>query len=204
MTDSARTGSVTVGSPPSLDATERLWLLALARETVEMVVRGLPPPSPEESLLSLALRAPRSAFVTIRERTGELRGCIGNLDDTEETWRNVRTAARGAAIRDPRFPPVAPWELGDLVIDVSVLGDPADLPDPALFDPVVHGVIVDREGRRALLLPNVGPPLGWDAEHTLDAVCEKAGLPADAWRRRGTHLRVFATTEFHEIDGPVR
>jgi AmmeMemoRadiSam system protein A len=201
MNDLAQAGTVAVGSPPALDAVERRWLLALARETVELVVRGMPPPSPEESVLSAALRATRSAFVTIRERTGELRGCIGNLDDTEETWRNVRTAARGAAIRDPRFPPVAEWELADLVIDVSVLGDPAELPDPALFDPVVHGVIVDRDGRRALLLPNVGPPLGWGATQTLDAVCEKAGLPADAWRRRGTHLRVFATTEFHEERG---
>jgi AmmeMemoRadiSam system protein A len=194
MEHAASAGSVRVGSPPELDDAERGWLLVLARETVEMVVRGLPPPSPEETTLAPALRAPRSAFVTIRERTGELRGCIGNLDDTEATWRNVRTAARGAAIRDPRFPPVAPWELPDLVIDVSVLGDPVDLPEPALFDPVIHGVIVDSEGRRALLLPNVGPPLGWDAERTLDAVCEKAGLPADAWRRRGTHLRIFATT----------
>ena len=200
MEDTSAAGSVRVGSPPELDAAERRWLIALARETVEMVVRGLPPPSPEETTLAPALRAPRSAFVTIRERSGELRGCIGNLDDAEETWRNVRTAARGAAIRDPRFPPVVPWELGDIVIDVSVLGDPVDLPDPALFDPVIHGVIVDRDGRRALLLPNVGPPLGWGAERTLDAVCEKAGLPADAWRRRGTHLRVFATTEFREGD----
>jgi AmmeMemoRadiSam system protein A len=203
MEDVAPARSVAVGTPPALDAADRQWLLALARETVEMVVRGMPPPSPEESALAAVLRAPRSAFVTIRERTGELRGCIGNLDDAEETWRNVRAAARGAAIRDPRFPPVAEWELDGLVIDVSVLGDPVDLPDPALFDPVVHGVIVDRDGRRALLLPDVGPPLGWDAERTLDAVCEKAGLPADAWRRRGTHLRVFATTEFHEDHGPA-
>jgi len=203
MKDVASAGPVTVGSPPAIDAADRRWLLVLARETVEMVVRGMPPPSPEESSLSPALRAPRSAFVTIRERTGELRGCIGNLEDTEETWRNVRTAARGAAIRDPRFSPVAPWELADLVIDVSVLGDPAELPDPALFDPAVHGIIVDRDGRRALLLPNVGPPLGWGAEQTLDAVCEKAGLPADAWRRRGTRLRVFATTEFHEDRRPA-
>jgi AmmeMemoRadiSam system protein A len=202
MEDLVPTGSVAVGTPPALDAADRRWLLAMARETVEMVVRGMPPPSPDESVLAPALRAPRSAFVTIRERSGDLRGCIGNLIDTEETWRNVRTA-RGAAIRDPRFSPVAPWELGDLVIDVSVLGDPVDLADPALFDPVVHGVIVDRDGRRALLLPNVGPPLGWGAEQTLDAVCEKAGLPADAWRRRGTHLRVFATTEFREDAGPA-
>ncbi len=195
--------SVTVGTPPDLDAAARHRLLVLARETVEMVVRGLPPPSPEQSTLAPELRATRSAFVTIRDTAGELRGCIGNLDDAEETWRNVRTAARGAAIRDPRFPPVAPWELPGLVIDVSVLGDPVELPNPALFDPVVHGVIVDREGRRALLLPNVGPPLGWGAERTLDAVCEKAGLPADAWRRRGTHLRVFATTEFREGDPPA-
>ena len=188
-----------VGTPPTLTAAERAMLLRLARACVEAAAAGRPAPSPLDRDLTTGLVAPRAAFVTLRDRDGELRGCIGDLDDTRPTWENVRTAAGSAAIRDPRFYPVTPAEVAGLVVDVNVLGDPVDLPDPAGFDPVRHGVIVSREGRRALLLPNVGPPLGWDARRTLDAVCQKAGLPADAWRRPGTRLRVFATTEFGEV-----
>lgn len=187
-----------VGSPPALTPGERATLLRLARACVEAAAAGRSAPIPDDSDLTAGLLALRAAFVTLRDRHGELRGCIGHLDDERPTWENVRTAARGAAVRDPRFSPVAPGEVPGLVVDVNVLGDAADLPDPAAFDPVRHGVIVSRDGRRALLLPNVGPPLGWDARRTLDAVCQKAGLPADAWRRPGTRLQVFATTEFGE------
>ena len=188
-----------VGTPPALTAEERRMLLRLARACVEAAAAGRPAPSLLDEELTAGLLAPRAAFVTLRDGDGELRGCIGDLDDTRPTWETVRAAARGAAIRDPRFYPVTPAEVPGLVVDVNVLGDAADLPDPAGFDPVRHGVIVSRDGRRALLLPNVGPPLGWDARRTLDAVCQKAGLPADAWRRPGTRLQVFATTEFGEV-----
>ncbi len=190
-----------VGTPPPLTSAERATLLRLARACVEAAAAGRGAPVPDDGALTAGLLAPRAAFVTLRDADGELRGCIGDLDDTRPTWENVRTAARGAAIRDPRFYPVAPAEVPMLVLDVNVLGDPVDLPDPADFDPVRLGVIVSRDGRRALLLPNVGPPLGWDARRTLDAVCQKAGLPADAWRRPGTRLQVFATTEFGEEPG---
>jgi AmmeMemoRadiSam system protein A len=187
-----------VGDPPALTAEERATLLRLARACVEAAAAGRPAPAPDDRDLTDGLLAPRATFVTLRDRHGELRGCIGHLDDERPTWENVRTAARGAAVRDPRFFPVVPGEVPGLVVDVNVLGDAVDLPDPATFDPVRHGVIVSRDGRRALLLPNVGPPLGWDARRTLDALCQKAGLPADAWRRHGTRLQVFATTEFGE------
>ena len=201
MDGSPTTGSPLHGSPPALTPDERARLLRLARACVEAAAAGLPAPAPAAHELTAGLLAPRAAFVTLRDRRGELRGCIGDLDDARPTWENVRTAARGAAVRDPRFYPVAPAEVADLVVDVNVLGDPADLADPATFDPVWQGVIVSRDGRRALLLPNVGPPLGWDGRRTLDAVCRKAGLPADAWRHPGTRLQVFLTTEFGETPG---
>jgi AmmeMemoRadiSam system protein A len=191
-------GDAAMGAPPALTEGERATLLGLARACVEAAAAGSRPPDLAPHDLTAGLLAPRGAFVTLRDRHGELRGCIGDLDDTRPTWENVRTAARGATVRDPRFYPVAPTEVPDLVVDVNVLGDPADLADPAAFDPVRQGVIVSRDGRRALLLPNVGPPLGWDARRTLDAVCQKAGLPTDAWRHPGTRLQVFATTEFGE------
>jgi AMMECR1 domain-containing protein len=57
-------------------------------------------------------------------------------------------------------------------------------------------VIVERGGRRGLLLPEVATEFSWGATQMFDAVCRKAGLPVDAWRDPGTRLRWFRTVRF--------
>jgi AmmeMemoRadiSam system protein A len=140
-----------------------------------------------------------------------LRGCIGTLAADRPLWETVVAAAVGAAARDPRFQPVEEVEVPSLSIDVSVLGPPVPLRDPADLRPGVHGVIVDRGGRRGLLLPEVALDQGWDAIDMLEGTCRKAGLPSDAWREPGTRVYLFRTARVsdHEtagapVAGPAR
>ncbi len=147
--------------------------------------------------LSQTLSEPAAAFVTIRER-GSLRGCIGLMRFETPLWQNVRDAAAAAALDDPRFLPVDESELGSLELEVSVLDPPVDLPDPSGFVAGRHGVVVERGGHRALLLPQVATEMGWDETQMLDAVCRKANLPAEAWREPSTRLLVFESTCFDE------
>jgi AMMECR1 domain-containing protein len=58
------------------------------------------------------------------------------------------------------------------------------------------GIVVERGGRRGLLLPEVAPMLGMSRMAMLDTACRKAGLPAGAWRDRTTSLYVFRTDRF--------
>jgi AmmeMemoRadiSam system protein A len=109
-------------------------------------------------------------------------------------------AAVASALEDPRFPPVGSPELGEITIEISILNPPEELPEPGMFDVLRHGIIVEKGWRHALLLPKVAQEQGWDATKTLEMVCEKAGLPMDAWRDPAARLQVFTAFDFGEKD----
>jgi uncharacterized protein len=164
------------------------------------------PPIPSAPAMSpatvAALEEPRAAFVTLTE-LGSLRGCMGSLVAELPLAEAVASAGLSAAARDPRFLPVAEHELPAIHIDVSVLGPAVPLSDPMAFRPGIEGIIVARDGRRALLLPEVANDLGWGARETLDAVCEKAGLEGHAWHDPRTRLFVFRTVRVSEPEAPA-
>jgi AmmeMemoRadiSam system protein A len=131
-------------------------LVQLARATIEKYVRTGRRLKPEDGPVSIE-GGRAGAFVTIHtESTGELRGCIGTIEATEDSLaQEVINNAISAATRDPRFPPVAPGELDDLRIDVSVLYLPEPIESVDELDPKMYGVIVRHGWRRGLLLPDI-------------------------------------------------
>lgn len=151
-------------------------LPALARLAVEtFVIEGKQIPEPEEA--SALLSAPAACFVSIKTKTGELRGCIGTIEPTKQTLAEELIAnAINAASRDPRFDPVSESELQALRYSVDIL----TTPEPATFaelDPKVYGVIVeDESGKlRGLLLPDIN---GVDsAGQQVEIAARKAGIP---------------------------
>ena len=109
----------------------------------------------------------------------------------------IRRAALSAAFEDTRFPPVVLAELPSLEIDVSVLGPLA----PAAAEAIEvgrHGVVVRRDERSALFLPQVVTEQGWDRDTLLGQLCGKAGLPREAWRDPDCKLFVFETETYSE------
>jgi AmmeMemoRadiSam system protein A len=184
-------------SDPPINRDEQTKLLGWVRATIEAAVRGEPPMEIPEAELTDDLRALHGVFVTLKKQ-GELRGCIGKMDFERPLWLNARDAAVASALEDPRFSPVEPGELGEISIDISILNPPEELPRPALFDVLRHGIIVEKGWRHALLLPKVAQEQGWDATKTLEAVCGKAGLPTDAWRDPAARLQVFTAFDFGE------
>lgn len=145
------------------------------------------------------------AFVTIHRRGGDLRGCIGSLGDVRSAADLVVRSARSSALEDPRFPVVRPAELPGLAVEVSLLAPLEEL-DPAVLPEGVevgkHGLVVEREHRRGLLLPQVAADRAWTPELFLDETCRKAGLPRGDWRR-GARVFRFAALVVGE-DGRVR
>ena len=114
------------------------------------------------------------AFVSIHE-FGRLRGCIGTIAPTanclaSEILHNAVSASTG----DPRFPPIGPGELDDLVINVDVLGDPEPIASIGELDVKRYGVIVTSGWKRGLLLPDLD---GVDTpEQQVDIARQKAGI----------------------------
>lgn len=181
---------------PALGTAARERLLEIARVALR-VATGQSPPKGLASYVEQGIEPVTRAavFVTLTE-LGLLRGCMGTLDPTQRVEEAVALTAISAAVDDPRFLPVEAAELAALHVDVSVLGTPVELNDPAGFVPGLDGVIVERGGRRALLLPEVATDQGWDGVAMFNHVCQKAGLPADAWRDPRTVRSIFRTTRF--------
>jgi len=126
--------------------------------------------------------------VTLRRRNGELRGCIGRIEATEPLYRTVQECAISAATRDYRFQPMHnAAELDDLVIEISVLSPFQRVQDPNEIEVGKHGLLIRQGYNSGLLLPQVAGERGWSREEFLRAVCMKAGLPSDAWRRAELH-----------------
>ena len=138
----------------------------------------------------------RGLFVTLRKR-GALRGCIGRIVSNEPLAAAISAVAVDAATRDPRFAPVSAAELGALSVEVSVLTPPSAARDANELVPGRDGVVLELDGHSGVFLPQVWDESGWTREEFLQELAsQKAGLPADAWRR--AKLFTFQAQVFEE------
>jgi len=175
---------------------DRQRLLMLARGAIVAQVTDAPVPAADESTGVMATRA--GAFVTIHNH-GELRGCIGHVEPDEALGRLIPRMAVAACSSDPRFPGVDARELSNIDLEISVLGPLEAIASPEEFEIGRHGLVVEFEWHRGLLLPQVATEWNWDRETFLAHTCQKAGLPRDAWRR-GAKLFRFEAEVFGEHD----
>jgi AmmeMemoRadiSam system protein A len=134
------------------------------------------------------------AFVTLHEH-GELRGCIGHIEADQPIADVVRRCAASACSSDPRFPAVTPAELGDIEIELSILGALEPVTDLDDVEVGRDGLVVELGYRRGLLLPQVATEQGWDRQTFIEQTCHKAGLPRDAWQH-GAKLWKFQAEVF--------
>jgi len=114
------------------------------------------------------------AFVSLY-KGDELRGCIGTVEAMEEhIGEEIIKNALEAAFFDPRFVPVEKEELERLSISVDVLKEKELVESKADLDPKKYGVVVEHEGKRGLLLPDL---VGVDTpDKQLDIAAKKAGI----------------------------
>ena len=97
--------------------------------------------------------------------------------DSEKYCRGGYTQCHLCCNRDPRFSPVAPFELEEIDYSVDVLTEPEKIAGPEGLDPKRYGVIVKCGIRKGLLLPDIE---GVDTvEEQIDIARSKAGIYAD-------------------------
>ena len=180
-----------------LNDTQRQRLLRIARESIEVVHAGRAP-GWDAGEFDDDLRRPAGAFVTLRTKSGDLRGCIGSIHAVHPLYQAVTSSAISAAFRDPRFTPVQPAELTHLEIEISVMGPIEIVADPEEILVGRDGLIVSRGRQAGLLLPQVAIEYGWERETFLSQTCVKAGLPPAAWQMQGTRIERFAAEVFGE------
>lgn len=180
-----------------LNEEQRQQLLKLARTSIESVLAGRAPILTVDDY-DETLRRPAGAFVTLRTKSGDLRGCIGSIRALEPLCRAVVSSAVSAAFRDPRFFPVRPEEMPQLDLEISVMGPIEPVRNIDEIEVGRDGLIVSKGRFAGLLLPQVATEFGWDRDTFLDQTCVKAGLPPGAWRSQETRIEKFAAEVFGE------
>jgi len=138
----------------------------------------------------------RGAFVTLT-RDGELRGCVGRIASDRPVCEVVGTMALEAVLRDARFRPLERSELARTRIEISVLTPAVAVAGPEAIVVGRDGVVLRKQGRSAVFLPQVATEQGWDRDTFLSQLARKAGLPADAWRS-GAEFFTFQAEVFGE------
>lgn len=175
---------------------QRRTLLRIARASTRAAAEGRP--LPEMASDDPDLQTRRGVFVTLTSG-GALRGCLGEFEGREPLWKAVAERARASALEDPRFPPVAPEEVDDLHIDISVLRPLERVASIGGIEVGRHGLLIAKGYHRGTLLPQVAVERGWDRETFLRQTCYKAGLPPDAWKE-GAEIYTYEADVFGEKD----
>jgi uncharacterized protein len=177
-----------------LNPDERQQLIQIARDSIVAVVTSgacQPIQSENENLCT-----PRGCFVTIKQK-GALRGCIGNFMSDKPLCNLVQEMATSAATRDPRFYPMRSTDLPDFNVEISVLSTLQKITSIEEIEVGTHGIYLEKNHARGVLLPQVASEYGWDRETFLSQTCAKAGLKEDAWRE-GSDIYIFAAEVFGE------
>ncbi len=173
----------------------RKHVLDLARNAIEGYAGSQK--SVNVSLQNPEFFRPQRIFVTIK-KGGKLRGCIGNPNAALPLYEAVIRMATSAGFKDPRFSPLSAQEAKVVKIEMSVLGNFQRIKNSDEIQMGKQGVIVRRDGKEGLFLPEVAEQLP-NKDEFLDRLCEeKAGLPANAWKDPQTELWTFTTLHFSE------
>jgi AmmeMemoRadiSam system protein B/AmmeMemoRadiSam system protein A len=185
-------------APPAvagaLQSADKRALLKFARQSLQRFLATETIPLSRN--LAPRLQVLQGAFVTLKQH-GELRGCIGHLAGDFPLGLTTGWMAVQAGENDPRFPPVSLKELAGLEIEISAMSPMKPVGKPADIVPGRDGVVIQKDGRSAVFLPQVATEQGWGLAEMLDNLCIKAGLPREAWKS-GAKFLVFQAEVFSE------
>ena len=180
--------------PFALSEAEKQELLKIARNSVEWIVERRQPYDPPAPA-SETLNHEYGAFVTLTKH-GILRGCIGYTAAVKPLYTTLRDIATLAALRDPRFSPVAPEELPSLTYEISVLSPLRHVAQVEEIEIGRDGLLVKCGLHEGLLLPQVAADQHWDRTRFVEETCHKAGLRPDAWKSDETDIFRFTAEVF--------
>jgi AmmeMemoRadiSam system protein A len=179
---------------PLTDA-DRSELLALARQAISDRLAGATDPVPSLENASSRLQEPGATFVTLR-RGPHLLGTVGSLDSDRPLGQGAAEHALAAAFDDPRVPPVAPSDVDEMTIEISILGPRVPVRASSydelvgMLEPGLDGLVVEHEGRRFTFLPAVWPEVR-DGADFVALLWRKAGLAVGEWPDGGIRTWLY-------------
>ena len=121
-----------------------------------------------------------ATFVTLT-LNNQLRGCIGSLQAYRPLLDDLISNANAAAFEDPRFYELTLDEFKKVKIEISILSTPVEVIYTNIEDlkskikPNIHGVILQKDGRRSTFLPQVWEQLS-TFEEFFSHLCHKGSF----------------------------
>jgi len=184
-----------------LTSDEKGKLLRLSRATLQGAFSETPGSCLEAferdlPATSSALKDNLPCFVTLLNKNGRLRGCIGSMVSFNPLYKNVYHMTRQAAFEDPRFNAVKALEVPDLTIHIAVLGPLRPVVDLNELILGEQGLQVSYGEKRGVLLASVAIDHGFTKEQFLAETCLKAGL--DPNRVKNYQVSTFDELSFEE------
>jgi AmmeMemoRadiSam system protein A len=176
---------------------ERRQLLKIARTSIDDSLHDREFQLDEPGL-TINLTQVCGAFVTLR-LDSHLRGCIGYVESENSLAATVADIAVKAAHEDPRFIPVTSRELRDIIIEISVLSPPRLIEDIQSIVIGVHGLYLEGEHHRGLLLPQVAVENNWNPETFYLQLGRKAGIHDFHPEYPGLKIFTFTADVFNEL-----
>ncbi|MFH0870706.1 MAG: AmmeMemoRadiSam system protein A [archaeon] len=179
---------------------DKKLLLKLARESISTYFSGKKPDMSETKHLT----EKRGVFVTLHEKRGKLRGCIGFPTPAYSLCTAIAEAARSAAFQDPRFKQLSQPELNDIYIEISVLTVPELIKVTHSNDYLKmikigeDGLIIEGSYGSGLLLPQVATENAFSIQQFLNCLCQKAGLGFNDWKDISNKIYKFQAIIFSE------
>jgi len=180
---------------------EKLTALRLARNAIESEL--LRTPLARLDQLPPLFAEEGAVFVTLKNRDGSLRGCIGSLLAHRSLYEDIVENSISSAFKDPRFMPLSVSELPNIKIELSLLKTPVELAydsaDELLskITPMEDGVIIKFEEYQATFLPSVWEEIP-QKEEFISRLCQKAGLDADFWRSGKLEVYIYKAEKISE------
>jgi len=175
-----------------MSAKEKKLLLEIAREAIISYVQNGSVPVREVKHPALLVK--QGCFVCIKIN-GMLRGCIGNFISDKPLYQLVQEMAVSAATRDPRFYPMKKDDLKDFDLEISVISPLHKISSIEEIEVGVHGLYLEKNFSRGVLLPQVAVEYGWDRGTFLAQTSLKAGLEKDDWQE-GADIYTFSALVF--------
>ena len=149
----------------------------------------------------------RGVFVTLKRYPSKsFRGGFGYISPMIPLYEAVREVTIIAAFYNPNYLPLSKSELKTITVELSIILNVKKLeverPEEYLEKIKIgkYGIIVEKDVKRAILLPQIAIDKRWNVKQFLSNACIKAGLSYDAYMNPETTIRICEVQVFEESE----
>ena len=188
--------TVSVGETPIVTESERDTLLSIARRSIWNVL------NPGKKAVALpvtggVLNERRGCMVKLTVDS-TIRGATGYLLPIRPLAEGVAAMAKQAATGNGRFSGLKPEELDSMIIELTVVSEPATIAEESEIRPGIHGLVIEQQYNVGGIFMPAEVAHFPDAKTAVDTLLARSGTTREEWSRNEVDIRAFTVEVFRE------